>query len=372
MKLVQAYAEHVARLSEYVGQSERSSGTPRRQPIRVDVVVNREAGFFRKHRGLRTVVRQLAGQLEALSGRERAERSKRSGNAQVFTHYTSGPGDARRIASELAHEEIATRETAEADTLLTQRVVIAAGGDGTAHEIVTGLLANYRSSLEAEEPIPFCLMRFPLGSGNDGPGPRTFDQAYDALLRFEAPQLAPVLDVTARDGRRWYALNIASIGIDAHIADLSNRLKQYLPGDAYRWLANLGVVGYRLTVRRAPLAVTLHAGSSRLRASVIPSMVVVGVSGNRSYGRGKQILPNDGNVCVVQDMHLLKRLATKHLFYDGEHGCLHEVRFFQADSVTFRSDVRVPLQVDGEVTWLEPESFPLEMSLHREVLPVLR
>ena len=100
--------------------------------------------------------------------------------------------------------------------------------------------------------------------------------------------------------------------------------------------------------------------------------MVVGVSGNRSYGRGKQILPNDGNVCVVQDMHLLKRLATKHLFYEGDHGRLHEVRFFHADSVAFQSDVRLPLQVDGEVTWLEPDSFPLKMSLHRDVLPVLR
>ena len=366
MKLVQTYAEHVARLSEYIGQSERAPGAAHQQPLRVDVVVNREAGFFRKHRVLRSVVRELGSQLEALSSGERPE------NAQVFTHYTTGPGDAGRIASALASEERATCEACEDPAQLPQRLIIAAGGDGTAHEIATGLLAHYRHLLDAEEAIPFSIMRFPLGTGNDGPGPSTFDQAYDALLRFAAPQLSPVLDVSANDGRRWFALNIASIGIDAHIANLSNRLKQYLPGDAYRWLANLGVLGYRLVVRRAPLALTLHAGSSRLRASMIPSMVVVGVSGHRSYGRGKQILPTDGNVCVVQDMHLLKRLATKHLFYDGDHGRLHEVRFFQADRVAFHSDVRLPLQVDGEVSWLEPEAFPLMMSLHKEVLPVLR
>lgn len=356
-------------LSEYVGQSEHSADATRHHPVRVDVVVNREAGFFRKHRGLRAVVQELANQIESLRCGGRSERTP---NTQVFTHYTSGPGDARRIASELAQDEIASREAAEETAQQPQRMIIVAGGDGTAHEIATGLLVNYRSLLEAEEPIPFRLMRLPVGTGNDGHGSATFDQAYDALLRFSAPQLSSVLDVTAHDGRRWYALNIASIGIDAFIADLSNRLRQFLPGDAYRWLANLGVVGYRLAVRRAPLAVTMHVGSSRLRASVIPSMVVFGVSGNRSYGCGKLILPNEANLCVVQDMHLLKRLATKQLFCDGEHGRLNEVRFFQADSVTFHSDVRVPLQVDGEVTWLEPQSFPLEMSLHREVLPVLR
>jgi diacylglycerol kinase family enzyme len=324
------------------------------------VVVNREAGFFRKQRMLRSLVRELGEHLDTLDTLGEAGTLK---HAQVVTHYTAGPGDAARIAGRLAEE---------ADAASGQpRLIVAAGGDGTAHEIATGLLNHYRAEVDAGTPIPFRLMRFPLGTGNDGPGPATFHQAYDALLRFKDPVVAPVVDIASSDGRRWYALNIASVGIDAYIADLSNRLKPLLPGDAYRFLANLGVLGYRAAVRKAPLALTLFAGSSRLRASVVPSMVVVGVSGNRSYGRGKQILPNDGNVCVVQDMNVLKRLATKHLFYRGDHGRLHEVRFFHADAVTLVSDVRLPLQVDGEVTWLPPSAFPLKMTVRKNVLPVI-
>ena len=65
----------------------------------------------------------------------------------------------------------------------------------------------------------------------------------------------------------------------------------------------------------------------------VPSMVVVGISGDRTYGGHMPVLPGAENVCVVGSMSVLEKIRNKKLFYQGRHGELSEVRFFSADRV---------------------------------------
>jgi len=41
-----------------------------------------------------------------------------------------------------------------------------------------------------------------------------------------------------------YSFNIASVGLDAFVADMTNRLKRILPGDSYRFWVDVATLFY--------------------------------------------------------------------------------------------------------------------------------
>jgi diacylglycerol kinase family enzyme len=101
-------------------------------------------------------------------------------------------------------------------------------------------------------------------------------------------------------------------------------------------------------------------------------LLAVGVSGHRTYGSHKHILPDDRNVCVVRQMPLFRKLALKGLFTTGKHIDKPESILFSAGKVEFRGRERILAQMDGETVPLTPEDFPAAIELTQPVIPVLR
>jgi diacylglycerol kinase family enzyme len=48
------------------------------------------------------------------------------------------------------------------------------------------------------------------------------------------------------------------------------------------------------------------------------------------------------------------------------------VRFFSASQVDFSYASTIPMQLDGEITWLGPSDFPVTMSVLQPAIQVLR
>ena len=71
-------------------------------------------------------------------------------------------------------------------------------------------------------------------------------------------------------------------------------------------------------------------------------------------------------------MSIFRKIQQKRLFYLGTHGELPEVRFYRADRVDIDYASRIPLQLDGEIVWLEPKDFPLSLRLVNAKIKVLR
>ena len=110
---------------------------------------------------------------------------------EIRVELTREPGDAQRLAAQ------GERDGAE--------VVVAAGGDGTIHEVVSGLLEN--------GPPRAALGVVPLGTGNDFARNLGLDldplEALDALARPGLPIDVVALEV---DGRREIILNAMNGG----------------------------------------------------------------------------------------------------------------------------------------------------------------
>ncbi len=349
MDLITTYAQGVSELTNF----SRSLDTA---PLIVDVIVNPRAGFFRRRATVFRMILELQRQLDELRSRHPARRVEVN-----RIHFTEHPGHAHQIT-----DGILAREARESSGI--EHLIIGCGGDGTSNEICSALVLADRWLLDRVK-----LLRLPLGSGNDAADAPTFSEAYDLILGDQRPSLSGAIAVTLGDGTMRHAFNVASVGLDAFITDLTNRFKRAIPGQAYKALVNLGSLFYEQAVHPGPMDVRMTWESRKVEVKgIVPSMVIVGASGHRTYGGHMPVLPGLENVCLVDGMSTWRKITQKKLFYLGRHGELPEVRFFAADRVDIVYDGRIPMQLDGELVWLAGGDFPISLQVLPSCIKVIR
>ncbi len=340
MDLISSYANGVSKLTEYSRVAEPA-------PLIVDVIANPHAGFFKSRKSVAKHIRELDARLEEL--RKKYPRRKIEINNVHFTEYA---GHAHKITEDILALE-------ERSSTGLEHLLIGCGGDGTSNEICSALVETSGDLLSRLK-----LLRLPLGTGNDMADAGTFAEAYDLILGKQHTVKNGALFITLAGKRGRYAFNIGSVGLDAFIADLTNRFKRAIPGHAYKFLVDFGALFYEQTVKPGPMSVRirLNGAETNIR-DITPSMVVVGASGHRTYGGHMPILPGQENVCVIDGMGVMAKIRSKKLLYVGRHGELAETRFYHADQVDIEYAGRMPLQMDGELVWLTPEDFPVSMKV---------
>jgi len=349
MDLISTYANGVSELTKFSRSAEK-------HPLIVDVIVNPHAGFFKRRSTLVRQVFELDRKLQDLRSRFPGRR------VEINTvHFTERPGHAHQIADAILEKEARERRGIE-------HLIVGCGGDGTANEICRALVMADDALLERIK-----LLRLPLGTGNDSSDAPTFEQAYELILGEQRTARTGAVAVTVADGTVYWSFNIASVGCDAYIADLTNRFKRAIPGQAYKMLVNFGAMFYGPVVHPQPMDIHLHDGRLETEVKgIVPSMIVVGASGHRTYGGHMPVLPAEENVCVIDAMGILRKLAQQKLFYLGRHGELPEVSFHRADRVDVEYRSRIPLNLDGEIVWLDAKDFPLSFRVLNPKIKVLR
>ncbi len=134
----------------------------------------------------------------------------KSTTIDVNIHYTLYQGHARKIAEEICHKN--------------SSLVIAAGGDGTAHEVINGLLSS--------DHIPPNFSIIPVGTGNDfmrgKPHFSTVNQLFESI---EKNKIIPTdLGQITHQGKKTYFLNIADTGFGGATVHTLNKQRNWLGG----------------------------------------------------------------------------------------------------------------------------------------------
>jgi diacylglycerol kinase family enzyme len=243
------------------------------------------------------------------------------------------------------------------------RLVMTAGGDGTSFEVLSSLM-----ELPPDERRHYAVLRLPFGTGNDGSDGRDL---FGSLLRFLGPCAAipktAMLATPRPEGGKApiWSFNIASLGVDAYIAHMTNRLKNVFPGDFYKLWVDIASVFYDFVwpTRELKLAAYTAQGSLTRGFERKLLLIAMGASGNRQYGSNKSILPDENNVCAVSQMPFFRKLAVKGPLQSGKHGGLPEVELFSAQRLEIEYGDRILFQADGEVRRFDAEDFPLRMEL---------
>jgi diacylglycerol kinase (ATP) len=261
---------------------------------------------------------------------------------EVSPHVTWEQGDAERL----------TRDSVAAGA----DVVIAAGGDGTVHQVVNGL---------AGCEVPLGIL--PLGTANDFARqvgiPEEVDQAMDLILHGSPT----IIDTATVNGRRF--LNVSSGGIGAEATtETSEEAK-----DA------LGFLAYAITAVRKLADPTPWRGSFMTsRGNFECDFVAFSVGNARASGGGAFMTPRasvvDGllDLCVIENMPRaeLARLAVH--IRKGEHLDDAGVHYVKAESVLVRASRPVPTTLDGEPFEAEELDYSVgagDLSIYLRHLP---
>ncbi|MDR1318032.1 MAG: diacylglycerol kinase, partial [Treponema sp.] len=316
----------------------------------------------------------------ALPRREDSGSSEAAKKAASNLHFsacgfipTTGPGHGKKIAEALIDE--AASELNPKKGAAPFHLIITAGGDGTGLEALTALYhapAVLRSNT--------AILRFPMGTGNDGADAADLSGALDFLINPTHIEYARALKLLvspegpARSRGPFLAFNVLSVGLDAFVTHWTNKMKGRLPGDSYKlWVDIASLLYDRLyTVDFLEVRAFDERKKETLFFREKLLLLAAGVSGHRTYGSHKKILPDDRNVCAVRQMSLFRKLFFKGLFNTGSHTDKPEAILFTAHRVEFSGSHPILAQMDGETILLQKEDFPAALELSDPVIPVLR
>ena len=262
---------------------------------------------------------------------------------------TPGPGTGVSLARERARRGA--------------RTIIAAGGDGTVHEVVNGIM-------QAAPDGSCTLGLLPLGTGNDFvkvvPGTQVRQAAYDTIAAGRAERY----DV----GRaHWndteeYFINGMGTGIDVEVVRQLQRVPQ-LPGPVkYLFALVRALVYFRPVTLRAQLD----------EQWLEQQMMIIAVGNGRCQGGGFYLAPDasprDGalDVCVVNRLSPIGIMRVLPKIMRGTQGKDPAVFMRTARTVRFEAGDGRPLffHLDGELR--EPVGLrSLQIDVLPDALPVL-
>lgn len=281
------------------------------------------------------------------------ERRVRERLGEIQVESTRGPRDAERIAREAAAGG-------------AQRIVVA-GGDGTASEVVAGLL-------DASLGMSAVLAFLPLGTGGDWRRtlgtPRSLSRALDGIVSGGIRRIdAGRITFRAPDGeeRRTYFVNVASAGLSGFVDKLVNEAPKTLGGTAsfligtLRGLARFREVGCRVTVDGE----IVHDGP----------IVLVTAANGRYFGGGMQVAPrarpDDGRLdaVVVPGVSRFKLLAALPDLYRGRHLERPEITFRTGQRIEVDGHEELYLDVDGECVPARRACFEVVPGALRVIAP---
>lgn len=220
-------------------------------------------------------------------------------------------------------------------------LVVAAGGDGTIHEIVNGLVRGHSSSA--------ALGVIPIGSGNDFAASLGLDTSFPAALQRLAARRRRAIDLARlEDDQGRYAIvsNAVGIGFDAMIA-IESRTITRIHGFMMYLLATLRTIAFYYQTPHFKL----QLDDQRLEQAGL--LLAVGLGAR--VGGGFLLTPEathfDGllDSCLIGPVGRLTMLMMLTRVMKGSHTAHPAVQMFRNRVVSVTSDLPLPIHIDGEI-----------------------
>ncbi|MCR8636562.1 MULTISPECIES: diacylglycerol kinase [Paenibacillus] len=242
------------------------------------------------------------------------------GGLETSTHATIGEGDATLAAADAIERGF--------------DIIIAAGGDGTLHEVINGV---------AEKSYRPPLGIIPLGTTNDFARalniPRSWEGAVDVILQ----QHAPFIDVGKMNQR--YFINIAGGGSMTELTyEVPSKLKTMIGQMAYY------MKGIEKLPRLRPIELYIRTDAGDLHEEVMLFLI----SNSNSVGGFERLAPdaslNDGlfDVLILKKCNLAEFIRVVSLALRGEHLGDPNIIYLQTRTIQVTSPDYVQINLDGE------------------------
>jgi diacylglycerol kinase (ATP) len=245
----------------------------------------------------------------------------RAAGMEFDVEFTRKAGDAERLAAQATHD-----------------VVVAAGGDGTVHEVVNGLMP---------EGSRAALSVIPLGSGDDFAKLLSRDRQTFDLGRITA------------EGRTRYFANGMDIGFGAHGAANVARVPRFLTGfGAYLGALLLTMVRYP----RLDLRLTVDGGEPQ-RVRTAMTALMNGTTFGGSFRVTPGAAPDDGwlDMLIVDAIGRPEILLLVQKILRGTHVGDPRVRLVKVRRVTIECAQPLLVEADGEIVFRDLRRLEVEI-----------
>ncbi len=230
-----------------------------------------------------------------------------------------------------------------------ERYLVAAGGDGTVHEVVNGMIEDGR-------PVAADAVLGVVAAGSGCDFVRSFGLPGDAVqaARHLAGDRVRPIDVgvvTLAAGTRYF-VNIAEAGLGGAVVARAAGLTRFLGGARY-------AAGFWLTLPRfRPATVRLDADGHPYTWRAYN----VVVANCRFYGGGMQISPNSQPDDCLLDVLVMTgpksdSFTTLPKVYKGTHLPHRNIAELRAGQLRIDADRPFPVEADGELLGVTPASF---------------
>lgn len=269
--------------------------------------------------------------------------------ANVSVQETRSRNDAVILASKAVEENV--------------DAILAAGGDGTLHQVVNGVLFGR----EEETNLP-AIGLIPIGSANDFArtiNARRNPKTLQHLLTDFKPKPVDVGKFTFHDGSHHYFINIADTGMGPDVAKRINGGKKPLGADAaYYWAILKTFFSYAPT----EITVTTEAWSWTGKVRTLA------LANGKCFGHGLYVapdaLPDDGlfSVFIGGDISVWDFIRYSGRLKKGKIIHHPEIFYRQAKQLTITSPHLLMVEADGEL--LHP--LPVHVEVLEKKLPFLR
>ena len=365
------YEEFASLVSEICLRSPLAAG----RPLVWTIIANPKAGGFtirsrwKKHYVMLKECVERAKKNPLREGGASQTAIREAGDAgKTGLVLTKAKGSAEEFTTALVSEAAAAASGVEKSSPFY--LIITAGGDGTSLEVMTSL---YHAPEDLRRN--FAVLRLPMGTGNDGSDAWELDKALELLIEPATVIRQKALRLKTASGKGpFLAFNILSVGLDAFVTHMTNKMKGKLPGDSYKLWVDIAALFYDRIYRVGNMDV-LSQDSDKNDVTAFTEkllLIAVGESGRRTYGSHNWILPDTRNVCAMKQASLFKKIALKGLIAKGKHADKPEAMLWNASSVEFSSRYPILAQMDGETVLLKEGDFPAVIELSEPVIPILK
>ena len=234
-------------------------------------------------------------------------------------------------------------------------VIVSVGGDGTANEVVNGLMETGSRSDE----LPAVTI-FPSGTGSDSVRTLGIPKDLEGFVRVVETSVPKLIDVgiaefTFDDGTRGsrYFLNACDVGIGATVASVVNQMNQSdekKSGKAKYFRSIVEQVFKFKAFNGTYVVDDIDNVQHELKQTVI-----VAICNGMFFGGGVKISPiskmDDGVLDLVASVDVSKigLLGIVSKIYTGSHVSHPKVKFVQGQSFAIKLEKPQPLETDGEV-----------------------
>jgi diacylglycerol kinase (ATP) len=246
-------------------------------------------------------------------------------------------------------------------------IVMAAGGDGTVHQVLNGMLEDR----EGANNLPI-LGVIPIGSGNDLARALNLQARVNTIIelvkelqprKIDIGKISYRIDSTsAREGSRYF-INEVDIGLGPEVVKkVMSSDRPFGPSVAYY----LAIVSSFITFK------PLHAKIKTTDWSWEGKIRTLAIANGNYYGHGLCISPDskpdDGRfgTFICSGVSVFDFIRYSETMKKGKYVRIPEIMYNEADSIELTSSQTVPVEADGEILGYLPakiEMLPLHLNI---------